>query len=119
MSPGNEAVLAAYLLVPRQLSGWCLFAKIIAKAVYWISETKLGLLNFTAHPVRPMGIRYKEALGRQVLKKMGQPNSVDYDAELQRYRELFCRAWNVAPFEQVLDVGCGAGQTTRDAARLA
>lgn len=47
------------------------------------------------------------------------PNCVDFDAELQRYRETFCRAWNVAASDQVLDVGCGAGQTTRDAARLA
>lgn len=48
---------------------------------------------------------------------MGRP--VDYDAELIRYSEALHRAWGIRPDDRVLDVGCGAGQTTRDAARLA
>ena len=44
---------------------------------------------------------------------------VDYDTELQRHNEVLRRAWGIRPRDHVIDVGCGAGQTTRDAARLA
>lgn len=43
----------------------------------------------------------------------------DYDAELRRYHQRLRDAIDVAPDDNVLDIGCGAGQTTRDAARLA
>ena len=42
-----------------------------------------------------------------------------YDAELQRHNSVLRRAAGVQPHEQVLDIGCGAGQTTRQAARAA
>jgi SAM-dependent methyltransferase len=44
---------------------------------------------------------------------------VDYDAELTRYSAVLRRAWGVQPHDRVLDVGCGTGQTTREAARTA
>jgi len=44
---------------------------------------------------------------------------VDYDAELQKHNEVLRRAYRIRPDDHVLDIGCGAGQTTRDAARLA
>ena len=44
---------------------------------------------------------------------------VDYDAELQKHNEVLRRAYGIGPNDHVLDIGCGAGQTTRDAARLA
>ena len=44
---------------------------------------------------------------------------MDYDAELRRHQEVLRRAWNVRPDHHVLDIGCGRGQTTREAARLA
>ena len=44
---------------------------------------------------------------------------VDYDAELRRHNEILCRSYGIRPRDRVLDIGCGAGQTTRDAARLA
>ena len=42
-----------------------------------------------------------------------------YDAELRRHHERFKAAMRIGPSDRVLDVGCGAGQTTREAARLA
>jgi SAM-dependent methyltransferase len=44
---------------------------------------------------------------------------MDYDAELQRYHEVLRHAWDIRADDRVLDIGCGAGQTTRDAGRLA
>jgi SAM-dependent methyltransferase len=43
----------------------------------------------------------------------------DYDAELRRYQEHLRAAIAVSPTDHVLDVGCGAGQTTREAAAVA
>jgi SAM-dependent methyltransferase len=44
---------------------------------------------------------------------------MDYDAELRCYQQVLRRAWDIQRDDRVLDIGCGAGQTTRDAARLA
>jgi SAM-dependent methyltransferase len=42
-----------------------------------------------------------------------------YDAELRRHSVHFHAATDVRPGDHVLDIGCGAGQTTCDAARAA
>ena len=42
-----------------------------------------------------------------------------YDAELRRHDERFRAAVKVGPRDSVLDIGCGAGQSTREAARAA
>ena len=42
-----------------------------------------------------------------------------YDAELRLYNEHFRAAADVQPDDLVLDIGCGAGQTTRQAAQAA
>ena len=42
-----------------------------------------------------------------------------YDAELRRHNEVLHRACGIRFGEDVLDIGCGAGQTTRQAARAA
>jgi SAM-dependent methyltransferase len=44
---------------------------------------------------------------------------MDYDTELQLHHGPLLRACEIRSDEHVLDIGCGAGQTTRDAARRA
>jgi ubiquinone/menaquinone biosynthesis C-methylase UbiE len=44
---------------------------------------------------------------------------MDYDTELQLLNEELRRAYDIDRHDHVLDIGCGAGQTTREAARLA
>jgi SAM-dependent methyltransferase len=44
---------------------------------------------------------------------------VDYDAELRRHNEVLRRVAAVQPHDHVLDIGCGSGLTTRQAARAA
>jgi len=42
-----------------------------------------------------------------------------YDAELKRHNERFRAAFEIGPRDRILDIGCGAGQSTREAARVA
>jgi ubiquinone/menaquinone biosynthesis C-methylase UbiE len=44
---------------------------------------------------------------------------MDYDTELRLHAEPLRRACAIRPSEHVLDIGCGTGQTTRDAGRAA
>jgi SAM-dependent methyltransferase len=44
---------------------------------------------------------------------------LDYDDEVRRHDEVLRRAWGVRPHDHVLDIGCGLGQTTCEAARIA
>ncbi len=44
---------------------------------------------------------------------------IDYDAELRLHNEVLRRAYALRPGDHVLDIGCGSGQTTREAARMA
>jgi SAM-dependent methyltransferase len=46
-------------------------------------------------------------------------NADVFDASLVRYRQPFLDATRIAPADRVLDIGCGNGQSTLDAARLA
>ncbi|MFJ1455431.1 class I SAM-dependent methyltransferase [Nocardia sp. N2S4-5] len=46
-------------------------------------------------------------------------HTLDFDAELERHNEILRRAAAVATHDHVLDIGCGTGQTTRQAARAA
>ncbi len=47
------------------------------------------------------------------------PGPSGYDAELRRHNEVLRRAFGVQLHDHVLDVGCGTGQTTRQAAHTA
>jgi SAM-dependent methyltransferase len=47
------------------------------------------------------------------------PSPSGYDAELRRHNEVLRRAVGVQLREHALDIGCGTGQTTREAARMA
>ncbi len=49
----------------------------------------------------------------------GQQDDFDYDAELRRYHPHLRTAAGFRPADHVLDIGCGTGQTTREAARAA
>jgi ubiquinone/menaquinone biosynthesis C-methylase UbiE len=44
---------------------------------------------------------------------------VGYDAELRRHNEALRGACGIQAHDRVLDIGCGSGQTTRQAARAA
>ena len=51
---------------------------------------------------------------------MSSPNSLDfYDAELRAHHEHLRAAYGISPAEAVVDIGCGTGLTTREAARAA
>jgi len=50
---------------------------------------------------------------------VGSGDPFDYDAELSLYNEHLRAAARVGPRDHVLDIGCGAGLTTRQAARAA
>jgi SAM-dependent methyltransferase len=44
---------------------------------------------------------------------------MDYDEELRLLNHVLLRAYALRPDDDVLDIGCGTGQTTREAARIA
>jgi SAM-dependent methyltransferase len=50
---------------------------------------------------------------------MTSPLADFYDAELKRHNEHFRAALNIRKQDRVVDIGCGAGQSSRDAARMA
>jgi SAM-dependent methyltransferase len=56
---------------------------------------------------------------RQDRASRPQASPLDYDAEVRRHDDVLRRAWGVQPHEHVVDIGCGLGQTTCAAARMA
>jgi SAM-dependent methyltransferase len=49
----------------------------------------------------------------------GRPDTIDFDAELRLHNDVLRNAMALRRDDHVLDIGCGAGQTTREAARVA
>lgn len=71
-------------------------------------------------PNRAEGVTEAEqARARETPAAGHQLGCLDYDAELRMHNQALRRAYGIRSHDQVLDIGCGAGQTTRDAARLA
>jgi SAM-dependent methyltransferase len=51
---------------------------------------------------------------------VSSPTSLDfYDAELRDHHEHLRAAYGISPGDEVVDIGCGTGLTTREAARAA
>ena len=51
---------------------------------------------------------------------MSSPGSLDfYDAELRAHHEHLRAAYGISAGDEVVDIGCGTGLTTREAARAA
>jgi SAM-dependent methyltransferase len=68
---------------------------------------------------RPGGPGHHEGAAVRHAASGHAPGPSGYDAKLRRHNEVLRRAVGVQFHDRVLDIGCGAGQTTRQAARMA
>ena len=68
---------------------------------------------------RPGGPGRREGTAVRHAASEHTPGPSGYDAELRRHNEVLRRAVGVQLHDHVLDIGCGTGQTTRQAARTA
>jgi hypothetical protein len=88
--------------------------------VYAVTLPAASAALLTLHPGRRRtgaggeGIPPRRATGRG-----GRNGVIDYDLELRAHNERLRAAAAVARGDRVLDLGCGTGQSTRDAARAA
>jgi SAM-dependent methyltransferase len=78
------------------------------------SVTDADHQHWTGHPDRP-----ERTVALPGTEHEHRRDPVGYDTELQLHHEVLRHAWGVEPDDQVLDVGCGTGQTTREAAHQA
>ena len=73
----------------------------------------------TGDQQRPDDPDRREAVAVRRTASEHTPGPSGYDAELRRHNEVLRRAFGVQLHDHVLDIGCGTGQTTRQAARAA
>ena len=67
----------------------------------------------------PAPARNRRRLVRTIASVLS-PNSLDfYDVELRAHHEHLRAAYRISPGDKVVDIGCGTGLTTREAARAA
>jgi SAM-dependent methyltransferase len=65
-------------------------------------------------------VRFGRGLAARSIESVPSPASLDfYDAELQAHHRHLRAAYGIGPGDEVVDVGCGTGLTTREAARAA
>jgi SAM-dependent methyltransferase len=67
----------------------------------------------------PIQGRSGRRTGRRRAEDEHRSNTMDYDAELRLNNDVLRRAYALRRDDHVLDIGCGSGQTTREAARMA
>jgi SAM-dependent methyltransferase len=71
----------------------------------------------------PLDLIETRTFGAAVIDSIVWVSSPDcpdfYDAELRAHHEHLRAAYGISPGNEVLDIGCGAGLTTREAARAA
>jgi SAM-dependent methyltransferase len=67
----------------------------------------------------PGGPRHGEGTAVRHAASEHAPGPSGYDSELRRHNEVLRRAVGVQLHDHTLDIGCGTGQTTREAARTA
>src|SRR3954452_10520681 len=73
----------------------------------------------TGDQQRPDDPDRREAVAVRHAASEHTPGLSGYDAELRRHNQALRRACGVQLDDCVLDIGCGTGETTRDAARTA
>jgi ubiquinone/menaquinone biosynthesis C-methylase UbiE len=71
------------------------------------------------HQQRPGGPGRREGTIVRHAANEHTPSPFGYDSELQLHNQALLRACGIQPPDHVLDIGCGTGQTTRQAARTA
>jgi SAM-dependent methyltransferase len=71
------------------------------------------------HQQRPRDPDRLEGTAVRPAAATGHRLGTSYDAELRLHYAVLRRAWGIQPRDHVLDIGCGMGQTTREAARMA
>ena len=80
------------------------------------AERRDAIMMNAGHRQRPGDPDRREGTAMRHAATEHTPGPSGYDAELRRHNEVLRRAAGVQFHDHVLDIGCGTGQTTREAA---